>query len=43
MNRKLREWLKGKGVRHTEIETAGAHSWQVWRRNLAEFAALLFR
>lgn len=43
MNRKLREWLKSKDVRHTEIETAGAHSWQVWRRNLAEFTALLFR
>lgn len=43
LNRKLREWLKSKDVRHTEIETAGAHSWQVWRRNLAEFAALLFR
>jgi len=43
MNRKLREWLKSKDVRATELETAGAHSWQVWRRNLAEFAALLFR
>lgn len=43
MNRKLREWLKSKDIRATEIETAGAHSWQVWRRNLAEFAALLFR
>ncbi|MFB3921799.1 MAG: esterase [Terriglobia bacterium] len=43
LNRKLREWLKSKDVRFTEIETAGAHSWQVWRRNLAEFTALLFR
>jgi len=43
MNRKLREWLKSKDVHHTDIETPGAHSWQVWRRNLAEFAALLFR
>ncbi|HUD68453.1 MAG TPA: alpha/beta hydrolase-fold protein [Candidatus Sulfotelmatobacter sp.] len=43
MNRSLREWLKSKGVQHTDIETPGMHTWMVWRRNLAEFAALLFR
>jgi enterochelin esterase-like enzyme len=43
LNRKLREWLKSKGVKVTEIETPGAHTWMVWRRNLAEFASLLFR
>jgi enterochelin esterase-like enzyme len=42
-NRKLREWLKSKGVKVTEIETPGRHTWMVWRRNLAEFASLLFR
>ena len=42
-NRKLRTWLKSKGVKVTEIETPGRHTWMVWRRNLAEFAALLFR
>jgi enterochelin esterase family protein len=42
-NRKLREWLKTKGVQHTDIETPGMHTWMVWRRNLAEFAGLLFR
>jgi enterochelin esterase family protein len=42
-NRKMREWLKGKGVHVTEIETPGVHSWLVWRRNLAAFAPLLFR
>ena len=42
-NRKFREWLKSKGVQHTSIETPGAHTWMVWRRNLAEFASLLFR
>jgi enterochelin esterase family protein len=42
-NRNLREWLKSKGVRHTDIETPGMHTWMVWRRNLAEFAPLLFR
>jgi len=43
VNRSLREWLKSKGVQHTDIETPGMHTWMVWRRNLAEFAALLFR
>lgn len=42
-NRKLRGWLKSKEVRSTEIETPGAHTWMVWRRNLAEFAPLLFQ
>jgi enterochelin esterase family protein len=42
-NRKLREWLKSRGVQHTTIETPGAHTWMVWRRNLAAFAPLLFR
>jgi enterochelin esterase family protein len=36
-------WLKTKGVEHTDIETPGMHTWMVWRRNLAEFAGLLFR
>jgi enterochelin esterase family protein len=43
VNRNLREWLKAKGVKATEIETPGMHTWMVWRRNLAEFAGLLFR
>jgi enterochelin esterase-like enzyme len=43
LNRDLRAWLKTKGVKVTEIETPGMHSWMVWRRNLAEFAGLLFR
>jgi enterochelin esterase family protein len=43
LNRNLREWLKAKGVKHTDIETRGMHTWMVWRRNLAEFAELLFR
>jgi enterochelin esterase family protein len=43
INRNLRAWLKTKGVKATEIETPGAHTWMVWRRNLAEFAPLLFR
>jgi len=42
-NRNLREWLKQKGINHTDIETTGMHTWMAWRRNLAEFAPLLFR
>jgi enterochelin esterase-like enzyme len=43
MNRKFRLWLKSRGIRHTDIETPGQHTWMVWRRNLAEFTGLLFR
>jgi enterochelin esterase family protein len=43
VNRDLRSWLKSKGVKPTGIETPGMHRWMVWRRNLAEFAGLLFR
>jgi enterochelin esterase family protein len=41
-NRKLKEWLKTKNVAFTDIETPGAHTWMVWRRNLIAFAPLLF-
>jgi enterochelin esterase-like enzyme len=43
VNRKFREWLKTKGVQHTDIETPGMHTWMVWRRNLTEFSQLLFK
>jgi len=43
VNRKIRGWLKEKGIQHVDIETPGMHEWMVWRRNLAEFASLLFR
>lgn len=42
-NRKFQDWLKAKGVVHTAVWTPGGHTWRVWRRNLAEFAPLLFR
>jgi len=42
-NRSFREWLKSKGIHHDDIETPGAHTWMVWRRNLASFAPQLFR
>jgi enterochelin esterase-like enzyme len=43
INRSLRAWLDSKGIHHVDIETPGAHTWLVWRRNLTEFAQLLFR
>jgi enterochelin esterase family protein len=43
LNRKFRAWLASKGIRHVDIETPGAHTWMVWRRNLAAFTSLLFR
>ncbi|MGH7948106.1 MAG: alpha/beta hydrolase, partial [Candidatus Binataceae bacterium] len=42
-NRKLREWLQGKQIQFEWLETEGSHTWQVWRRNLADFTGLLFR
>ena len=42
-NQKLRAWLQSKGVQFTPIETPGMHTWMVWRRNLANFASLLFQ
>jgi enterochelin esterase family protein len=41
-SRKLREWLKTRGLHPIEVETSGAHAWMVWRRNLVTFASLLF-
>ena len=42
-NRDLIGWLKGKGIHLTQIETPGMHTWMVWRRDLIEFAPLLFQ
>lgn len=43
LNRQFKSWLKDKGVQYTDIETPGMHTWLVWRRNLANFAPLLFK
>ncbi len=43
LNRKVVEWLKSKGVKHTWVETPGTHSFTLWRRYLAEFTPLLFQ
>jgi enterochelin esterase family protein len=37
------EWLKSQNVPCTWVQTPGQHSFRVWRRNLAQFASLLFR
>jgi enterochelin esterase family protein len=43
INRKFRAWLASKNIQHADVETPGSHTWLVWRRNLADFASLLFR
>ena len=43
VNRKFRTWLTSKGVKHEGVETPGAHTWMVWRRNLATLTPLLFK
>jgi enterochelin esterase-like enzyme len=42
-NEKLHVWLTGKGITHTWVHLPGQHSYRVWRRNLAQFAPLLFQ
>lgn len=42
-NQKFSEWLTAKNVQHTWHKTLGQHSFRVWRRNLGDFAPLLFR
>lgn len=42
-NQKLDAMLMEKQVKHTYVESAGGHSWPVWRRYLAEFAPLVFQ
>ncbi len=43
LNRDFKSWLRDQGVQYTDVETPGAHTWMVWRRNLATVAPLLFR
>ncbi len=42
-NRAFLAFLKVRQVNYKYVETAGAHTWMVWRRYLSEFAPLLFR
>ncbi len=41
-NSKLDAALTEKNIKHQWIVTPGAHTWPVWRRNLAEFTPQLF-
>lgn len=41
--RATHEALQKAGIRHTFVESAGAHHWRVWRNYLHEVAPLLFR
>ena len=36
-------WLTEHGIPHIYVETAGDHSWPVWRDYWARFLPLLFR
>jgi enterochelin esterase family protein len=42
-NRDFVTWARSKKLPVTPIETAGKHTWLVWRDNLIHFAPLLFR
>ena len=42
-NREFNDQLNLHGVRHTYVETKGAHNWNVWRDYLPEFLEQLFR
>jgi enterochelin esterase family protein len=43
VNRTFKEWLKGKDIKYTDVETPGAHTWSVWRNNLTQVAPMLFQ
>lgn len=42
-NRFCRDWLTSKQIKFDYRETEGSHNWRVWRRDLADFAGLIFR
>lgn len=43
VNRTFKQWLKGKDISYTDVETPGAHTWSVWRNNLTQVAPMLFK
>jgi enterochelin esterase-like enzyme len=43
VNRSFKEWLKSSGVRFVDVETPGAHTFAVWRRNLVDLVQRLFQ
>jgi len=42
-NRKFKSWLASRNIKFDSVETAGAHTWQVWRRNLTDLLPMLFK
>ncbi len=42
VNTQFKQWLEHKKIRFESITTPGAHNWQVWRDNLADFLPRLF-
>jgi enterochelin esterase family protein len=42
-NRHFIAWLQSIGLKPVQVETPGAHTWMVWRRNLIAFAPQLFQ
>jgi enterochelin esterase family protein len=42
-NQQFRDWLKSKNVAVKYVETPGAHTMMVFRRNLTDLATLLFQ
>jgi enterochelin esterase-like enzyme len=42
-DQQLHDYLQSQGFSVHWVETEGGHEWPVWRRNLAEFASLLFQ
>jgi|SRR5579863_1803883 len=42
-DQKARDYIESKGIKVEWVETPGRHQWQVWRRNLINFAPQLFR
>jgi enterochelin esterase family protein len=42
-NRQFKNWLASRNIKFESVETEGAHTWQVWRRNLTDLVPLLFR
>lgn len=42
-NKDFIKWLDKEKITYNYTETAGAHTWMVWRRNLEAFTQLLFK
>ncbi|HUC85610.1 MAG TPA: alpha/beta hydrolase-fold protein [Candidatus Acidoferrales bacterium] len=42
-NKDFCAWLKSEDIHYTWVESPGAHTYMVWRRDLGQFAPLLFQ